>query len=236
MCSQTNRGNNTHILIARLRTTTISSSHLQTARGLVRTQHFQHPALGSERTSSSVSYTSTDDSEAGQNQKDSLMAQGQEDTKEAWWTDWSKQWDDKATHSTERCFNLDEPRRYFQNHLDSVLLAQQRIFKAGGVSPGRVMHRDSVSITRKRMREKNAAQLAARDTPREAQVVFERLRPIADTSPPNGRKTTIQHRRSLLNQLKAIGISESWNEGTSFERLWLGMRHAWSGGRGLSCG
>lgn len=164
------------------------------------------------------------------------MAQGQEDTKEAWWTDWSKQWDDKATHSTERCFNLDEPRRYFQNHLDSVLLAQQRIFKAGGVSPGRVMHRDSVSITRKRMREKNAAQLAARDTPREAQVVFERLRPIADTSPPNGRKTTIQHRRSLLNQLKAIGISESWNEGTSFERLWLGMRHAWSGGRGLSCG
>lgn len=191
---------------------------------------------GSERTSSSVSYTSTDDSEAGQNQKDSLMAQGQEDTKEAWWTDWSKQWDDKATHSTERCFNLDEPRRYFQTHLDSVLLAQQRIFKAGGVSPGRVMHRDSVSITRKRMREKNAAQLAARDTPREAQVVFERLRPIADTSPPNGRKTTIQHRRSLLNQLKAIGISESWNEGTSFERLWLGMRHAWSGGRGLSCG
>jgi len=52
------------------------------------------------------------------------------------------------------------------------------------------MHRDSVSIARKRMRERNAAQLAARDTPREAQVVFERLRLIADTSPPNGRKTT----------------------------------------------
>jgi len=56
---------------------------------------------GSERTSSSVSYTSTDDSEAGQNQKDSLMAQGQEDTKGTWWTDWSKQWDEKATYSTE---------------------------------------------------------------------------------------------------------------------------------------
>ena len=35
------------------------------------------------------------------------------------------------------------------------------------------------------MCEKGAPQLAARDTPREAH-----FRPIADTSPPNGRKTT----------------------------------------------
>ena len=108
----------------------------------------------------------------------------------------------------QRRFNLDEPRRYFQNRRDSVLLAQQRIFKAGGVSPERVMHRDSVSIARKRMREKNAAQLAACDTPREAQVVFERLRPIADTSPPNGRKTT-----NTLTSQSAEGPSAYPNHG-----------------------
>ena len=50
------------------------------------------------------------------------------------------------------------------------------------------------------------------------------------------RTRAIQRRRSLLNQLMAIGISESWNEGTSFKRLWLGMTHVWSGGKGLLCG
>lgn len=65
----------------------------------------------------------------------------------------------KRPPTAQRCFNLDELRRYFQNHRDSVLLAQQRIFKAGGVSPERIMHRDSVSIARKRMRGKNTAQL-----------------------------------------------------------------------------
>lgn len=139
----------------------------------------------------------------------------------------------------QRRFNLDEPRRYFQNRRDSVLLAQQRIFKAGGVSPERVMHRDSVSIARKRMREKNAAQLAARDPPARLRWClndFGRSRIHRPQMAEKRRTRAIQHRRSLLNQLKAIGISESWNEGTSFERLWLGMRHAWSGGKELSCG
>jgi len=96
---------------------------------------------GSERTSSSVSYTSTDDSEAGRNQKDSLMAQGQEDTKRL-----GGQIEAisgmKRPPIAQRHSNLNEPRRYFQNHRDSMLLAQQRIFKAGGVSPERFMHCD----------------------------------------------------------------------------------------------
>lgn len=121
-----------------------------------------------------MSYTSTDDSEAGQNQKDSLMAQGQEDTKRLGGQIGASS-GMKRPPIAQRYSSLDEPRRYFQNHRDSVLLAQQRIFKAGVVSPERFMHRDSVSIARKRMHEKNAAQLAARNTPREAQVVSERL-------------------------------------------------------------
>ena len=100
LCSQTNRKNNTHILIAWLRTTTISSSHLRTARGLVRIQHFQHLALAA-RERLHLCHTLARMIRRRAKIRKTHMAQGQEDTKEAWWTNWSKQWDEKATHSTE---------------------------------------------------------------------------------------------------------------------------------------
>ena len=129
---------------------------------------------------------------------------------EAWWTDWSKQWDEKVTHSAKTS-NLDKPRRYFQNHRGSVLLAQQHIFKAGGVSPERSIHRDSVSIARKRIRRKKTAQLGLVIPPARLRWCLDnsgRSRIHRPQMAEKRRTRAIQHRRSLLNQLKAIGISE----------------------------
>ena len=100
----------------------------------------------------------------------------------------------------------------------------------GGWCFSRALHasRFSVSVARKCMCEKNATQLGARNTPARLRWCLNdsgRSRIHRPQMAEERRTRTIQHRRSLLNQLMAIGISESWNEGTSFEQLWLGIRH-----------
>lgn len=149
---------------------------------------------GSETASSSLSCTSTDDPEEGRKRKkDSLTVPGQEDSKRPGGQIGASS-GKKRPSMTHRLSNLDETIRYFKNHRDSVLLAHQRLFKAAGVSPERFMHRDSVSIARKRIEEKHAAQAAAGDVPYEAHhgTPGRPRTPIADTtsssSPPSGRE------------------------------------------------
>jgi hypothetical protein len=53
--------------------------------------------------------------------------------------------------------NLEEEELKFRGHRDSVTLAHSRLVHSGGVSPELLAHRDSVSIGRKRMYERNHA-------------------------------------------------------------------------------
>ena len=64
-----------------------------------------------------------------------------------------------------RLSNVEElgSQRKFRLHRDSVTLARERRFNAGGVSPGPSMKRDPVSITRKRMLGSQSGDSTERD-------------------------------------------------------------------------
>ena len=145
---------------------------------LVNESHEQHPHLdctveddndliitpsNSERTSSSVSYNSMDDSEAGQNQKDSLMTQGQEDIKRLGGQI-------RASSGAKRpSIAQDTPTWMSLEDISKTIATRccSATYLQGGWCFSRALHalRFSVSTARKCMREKNAAQLGARNTP-----------------------------------------------------------------------
>ncbi|KAF2865924.1 hypothetical protein BDV95DRAFT_612167 [Massariosphaeria phaeospora] len=68
----------------------------------------------------------------------------------------------RARPTIRKLSNLEEIDLRFQGHRNSVTLARSRIFNDGGVSPELFMHRDSVSMAKKRMHERNHATSFAR--------------------------------------------------------------------------
>lgn len=85
-----------------------------------------------------------------------------------------------------RLSNLEDSEVRFRGHRDSVTLARSRIFNAGGVSPELFMHRDSISMAKKRMHARNHAISVAREIPQSNLTVSEPLATIddVDASPP----------------------------------------------------
>ncbi|KAF2473136.1 uncharacterized protein BDR25DRAFT_129036, partial [Lindgomyces ingoldianus] len=84
--------------------------------------------------------------------------------------------------SIRRFSNMEDSDLKFRGHRDSVTLARSRILNAGGVSPELFMHRDSISMAKKRMHAKNHASSSAREIPHLNHVASDPPSPIADLS------------------------------------------------------
>ncbi|KAF2644788.1 hypothetical protein P280DRAFT_466062 [Massarina eburnea CBS 473.64] len=81
-----------------------------------------------------------------------------------------------------RLSNIEDSEMKFRGHRDSVTLAHNRVPRTGGVSPELFMHRDSVSMAKKRMHARNHAVSEARIIPRRAPASAEPFLPDQDCS------------------------------------------------------